>query len=101
MTGPHILEHTAPLLRKYCFRDSDLTDYASKNTSVTEHTFAEFAMTAPSPAGISNANADAEVSPLCLMDGEFDELVEALLEKHHIPGMSIAIVHGGRIQCKV
>lgn len=35
------------------------------------------------------------------MDGDFDKLVEKLLEAHHVPGMSIAIVHNGKIQCKV
>jgi CubicO group peptidase (beta-lactamase class C family) len=42
-----------------------------------------------------------ESSTLCVMDHKFDELVETLLEQHHIPGLSIAIIHNGKIQFKV
>jgi CubicO group peptidase (beta-lactamase class C family) len=35
------------------------------------------------------------------MDGDFDKFVEKLLDIHHVPGMSIAIVHNSKIQCKV
>lgn len=50
--------------------------------------------------GVDERN-DPEPSTLGLMDGEFDTLVEKLLDEHHVPGMSIAIVHNGKIQCKV
>lgn len=36
-----------------------------------------------------------------IMDGRFDDFVKALLEKHHIPGMSIAIVRGAEVESKV
>ncbi|GAB7330454.1 hypothetical protein MBLNU13_g02066t2 [Cladosporium sp. NU13] len=49
--------------------------------------------------GVDERN-DPEPSTLGLMDGEFDTLVEKLLDDHHVPGMSIAIVHNGKIQCK-
>lgn len=51
-------------------------------------------------ASINDEN-DSDPSRLYLMDGKFDALVEKLLDAHHVPGMSIAIVHNGRIQCKV
>ena len=50
--------------------------------------------------GVDGNNA-SEPSTLSLMDGDFDTLVEKLLDAHHVPGMSIAIVHKNRIQCKV
>lgn len=52
------------------------------------------------PAGIDDKSG-SDPSTLYLMDGEFDRLVEKLLEAHHVPGMSIAIVHDGKVQCKV
>lgn len=51
-------------------------------------------------ASINDEN-DSGPSRSYLMDGEFDALVEKLLDAHHVPGMSIAIVHNGKIQCKV
>jgi CubicO group peptidase (beta-lactamase class C family) len=52
--------------------------------------------------GSVNEMVDTKESTiLCVMDHKFDELVETLLEQHHIPGMSIAIVYEGKIQCKV
>jgi len=48
-----------------------------------------------------DGKTDSDQSTLCLMDSEFDKLVEALLDAHHVPGLSIAIIHNGRIQCKV
>jgi CubicO group peptidase (beta-lactamase class C family) len=51
-------------------------------------------------ADVGGQNA-SEPSTLGVMDGDFDTLVEKLLDEHHVPGMSIAIVHNGKIQCKV
>lgn len=51
-------------------------------------------------AGVDDKNR-SDPSTLYIMDGEFDKLVEKLLEAHHVPGMSIAIVHNGKVQCKV
>lgn len=51
-------------------------------------------------AGVDDKNG-SDPSTLYLMDGKFDQLVEKLLEAHHVPGMSIAIVHNGNVQCKV
>lgn len=48
-----------------------------------------------------DGNNRSEPSTLGLMDGEFDTLVRKLLHEHHVPGMSIAIVHNGKAQCKV
>ena len=44
---------------------------------------------------------NSDQSTLCLMDSEFDKLVETLLDAHHVPGLSIAIIRNGRTQCKV
>lgn len=48
-----------------------------------------------------DGNNASEPSTSSLMDGDFDKLVEKLLDAHRVPGMSIAIVHNGKIQCKV
>ena len=53
------------------------------------------------PVADVGSKMDSEPSTLVLMDEEFDTLVEKLLDDHHVPGMSIAIVHNGQIQCKV
>jgi CubicO group peptidase (beta-lactamase class C family) len=53
------------------------------------------------PVADVGSKMDSELSTLGLMDEEFDTLVEKLLDDHHVPGMSIAIVHNGQIQCKV
>lgn len=44
---------------------------------------------------------DANPATPNLIDREFDTLVAAFLDTHHVPGMSVAIVHNGNIQCKV
>ena len=58
-------------------------------------------MSSSDPVVDVGSTMDAEPSTLGLMDDEFDRLVEELLDEHHVPGMSIAIVHNGKIQCKV
>jgi CubicO group peptidase (beta-lactamase class C family) len=58
-------------------------------------------MSFPDPIEGVGGKSDPEPSTSSLMDDEFDQLVEKLLDAHHIPGMSIAIVHNGKIQCKV
>ena len=51
-------------------------------------------------AGVDGLN-ESSASTLCLMNSEFDALVEKLLDAHHVPGMSIAVIHNGKIQYKV
>lgn len=58
-------------------------------------------MSFPDPVDGVGGKSDPELSTSSLMDDEFNELVEKLLDEYHIPGMSIAIVHNGKIQCKV
>ena len=58
-------------------------------------------MSSSDPVAVVRDNNDLEPSTLGVLDGEFDALVEKLLNEHHVPGMSIAIVHNGRVQCKV
>jgi CubicO group peptidase (beta-lactamase class C family) len=58
-------------------------------------------MSSTDPVASVDDKNDSEPSTSGLMDGDFDKLVEKLLEAHHVPGMSIAIVHNGKIQCKV
>lgn len=58
-------------------------------------------MSSTDPVASVDDQNDSKPSTLGLMDGDFDKLVEKLLEAHHVPGMSIAIVHNGKIQCKV
>jgi len=58
-------------------------------------------MTSPDILAGVDDNNDCEPSTLGLIDGEFDTLVEKLLDEHHVPGMSIAIVHNGKMKCKV
>lgn len=41
-----------------------------------------------------------EVAPDYLNE-DFSKLVELLLEKHHVPGISIAVVDNGKIHAKV
>jgi CubicO group peptidase (beta-lactamase class C family) len=58
-------------------------------------------MSSSNPAADVDGNKESAPSTLGLMDGEFDALVQKLLDEHHVPGMSIAIVRNGDIQCKV
>lgn len=61
----------------------------------------EVVMASLASTGSVKGKVDAEASTLSVMDAEFDKLVDALLEKHHIPGMSVALVYNGKTQCKV
>lgn len=58
-------------------------------------------MSFPAPIEGVGGETGSEPSTPSIMDDEFDLLVEKLLDEHHIPGTSIAIVHNGKIQCKV
>lgn len=41
------------------------------------------------------------VEPNKYFDAEFDAFVQGLLEKHHVPGMSIGVVDGEQVFTKV
>lgn len=36
-----------------------------------------------------------------VLDASFGEIAEALLKEHHLPGISLALIHKGEIQAKV
>lgn len=58
-------------------------------------------MSSSDPVAGADDRNDPKPSTLGPMDDEFDRLAEKLLDEHHVPGMSIAIIHNGKIQCKV
>ncbi len=45
--------------------------------------------------------ASMSQSEVVFLDSDFSELVQSLLDKYHVPGLSIAIVENGKISAKV
>lgn len=54
-------------------------------------------MSSSDPVAGADDRNDPKPSTLGLMDDEVNTLVEKLLDEHHVPGISIAIIHNGKI----